>query len=219
MQYAQEAAGPRDHLRQAPDFTNLVKPERATNGKDTDRVCIVPNERMIEKAETEEDAAAYVPLMARCIEAVEDEGLRPVLLIHEREDKELAEEIRQHVGREIPLHEGEDPVALKRFIGESGLVIGSRFHALVGALSQGIPASGTSWSHKYKMLFNEYGCESMLLPVSARKEQIQKRISAAKQKGGSSLADQVRTNAEALQQETQAMWEQVDEVLLGRGDA
>jgi len=219
MQYAQEAAGPRDHLQQAPDFTNLVKPEQVTTGEDTDRVCIVPNERMIEKAQTEEEAAAYVPLMARCIEAVEDEGLRPVLLIHEREDKELAEEIRQHVGREIPLHEGEDPVALKRFIGESRLVIGSRFHALVGALSQGIPAIGTSWSHKYEMLFNEYGCESMLLSVSARKEQIQEQIRAAKETGHSSLTEQVRTRAEALRRKTRTMWEQVDEVLLGRGDA
>ena len=216
MQYAQEAVGPQSHLWQAPDFTNLIRPQLNSDGEDTDRACIVPNERMIEKAETEEEAAAYVPLLARCIEVVEREGLRPVLLIHEREDKDLADEIRRHVGREMRLHEEDDPLALKRFLGESRLVVGSRFHALVGALSQGIPAIGTSWSHKYEMLFKEYGCESMLLPVSARKEQIQERVLRAKDTGGASLVADIRTNAEALRQETRAMWEQVDDVLFGR---
>lgn len=213
MQHARDAAGPRDHLRQAPDFTNLVKPRCNTNRENTTRACIVPNKRMVEQAETEEEAAAYVPFIARCIESATSEGLRPVLLIHQREDESLAEEIRRRVGRETPLHKEDDPLALKRFVGESRLVVGSRFHALVGALSQGVPAIGTSWSHKYEMLFDEYGCESMLLPVSAREEQIQERIRAAKNTSRPSMADRIRENAEALQQETRAMWEQVDEVL------
>lgn len=215
MHYAEEAAGPQDHLRQAPDFTNLVRPQRTRDGNDTNRVCIVPNERMIGKAETEEEAAAYVPLIARCIRAAEHEELRPVLLIHGRNDTELAHEIRKDVGHEVPVHEEEDPVELKRFLGESRLVIGSRFHALVGALSQGVPAIGTSWSHKYEMLFKEYGCKSMLLPLSARKEQIQQRLADAMNTGRSSLAARIQKNAKSLRRETQAMWEQVDDVLLG----
>lgn len=213
MQHAREAAGPQDHLRQAPDFTNLVRPELNADEERTDRACIVPNARMIEKAETEEEAAAYVPFIAQCIEAIESEGLRPVLLIHERNDKGLAEDIRQHVGREIPLHEERDPVVLKRFLGESRLVVGSRFHSLVGALSQSVPAVGTSWSHKYEMLFDEYGCDSMLLPVPAQEEQIQKRIAVAKDARQSGLGAQIRARADALREETRAMWEQVDDVL------
>jgi colanic acid/amylovoran biosynthesis protein len=213
MQHARNAAGPQDHLRQAPDFTNLVRPELAANGENTDRACIVPNERMIENAETEEEAAAYVPFIAQCVEAVEGEGLRPVLLIHGRNDRGLTDDIRHHVGREIPLHEENDPVLLKRFLGESRLVVGSRFHALVGALSQGVPAVGTSWSHKYRMLFEEYGCESMLLPVPAQKEQIRERIAAAKNAEHSGLKARIRTRADALQNKTKAMWEQVDDVL------
>jgi colanic acid/amylovoran biosynthesis protein len=213
MQHAQDAVGPQNHLRQAPDFTNLVMPKLAAGDGTTDRACIVPNERVIENAETEEKAAAYVPFIAQCIEAIESEGLCPVLLIHGRNDRGLADDIQRHVGRKVPLREEHDPVALKRYIGESRLLVGSRFHALVGALSQGVPAVGTSWSHKYEMLFEEYGCESMLLPVPAQNEQIRERITAAKDAEHSGLETRIRTRAEALQNETRAMWKQVDGVL------
>jgi hypothetical protein len=63
------------------------------------------------------------------------------------------------------------------------------------------------------MLFEEYGCESMLLPVPAQKEQIRERIAAAKNAEHSGLKARIRTRADALQNKTKAMWEQVDDVL------
>src|SRR5690606_14730126 len=41
-------------------------------------------------------------------------------------------------------------------IGDSYLIVGSRFHALVSALSQNIPSIALGWSHKYKTLFSEF---------------------------------------------------------------
>ena len=35
--------------------------------------------------------------------------------------------------------------------------MGSRFHALVAALSQGIPVAALGWSHKYAELLGEFG--------------------------------------------------------------
>jgi colanic acid/amylovoran biosynthesis protein len=213
MDHAQEATGAPDHLRQAPDFTNLVKPERTVQSDDAERVCVVPNQRMVEKAETPEEAAAYVPLIGRCIEAVEANGLQPVLLLHGRDDAELADDIQEHVGRVLPVHDESDPVELKRFLGESHLVIGSRFHALVGALSQGVPAVGTSWSHKYQMLFREYGCEDLLLSVHTDAEQVEACIEAAVGPERQELTVQIRQARDALIEETKAMWKEVDEVL------
>jgi len=213
MEHAREAAGLPDHLLQAPDFTNLVQPACPGTSEASDRACIVPNQRMVEKADTSDEAEAYVPLMAACIEAVNDGGLRPVLLLHGDDDADLAEAIRQRVGCEVPLHQEDDPVSLKRYLGESHLVIASRFHALVGALSQGVPSIGTSWSHKYEMLFEEYGCPDMLLDVLADEEAIRARVQRATGSHRAAVARRIQHCAAALEEETASMWERVDAVL------
>jgi colanic acid/amylovoran biosynthesis protein len=213
MRHAQEAAGTPDHLLQAPDFTNLVQPAQSGESEASDRVCIVPNERMVEKAETAEEAEAYVPLMVSCITAVKNAGLRPVLLLHGDDDAELAESIRQRAGGPIPLHTEDDPVVLKRYLGESHLVIASRFHALMGALSQGVPSIGTSWSHKYEMLFDEYGCPDQLLSTSADEEHIRTVVHQAVGPDRDALARRVQNRAKALKQQTTSMWKRVDAVL------
>lgn len=219
MEYAQDAVGNPTHLRQAPDFTNLVQPECTIDGDASDRACIVPNQRMIEKAKTDEGAAAYVPFMGRCLEAVEKVGLNPVLLIHEENDDEVALAIQDHVRRNIPIRQNPDPAALKRFLGESHLVVGSRFHALVGALSQGVPAIGTSWSHKYEMLFEEYRCADMLLSVPTSEERIETCVSAATGNQRTELTSRIRTAGARLQEETIAMWKDVGHVVFERANA
>lgn len=214
MRHAQDAVRKPERLAQAPDFTNLVSPDRAVDSDASDRAAIVPNQRMIEKAETEEEASAYVPLMGRCIEAVSEVGLEPVLLLHEEEDEELATNIQEHVSpHDIPIRQKTDPVALKRFLGESHLVVGSRFHALVGALSQGVPAIGTSWSHKYEELFEEYGCSSMLLSVQTSNGKVGSCIRAATGDCRTELTDRIRKKGAQLKQETKKMWERIDAIL------
>lgn len=213
MEHAREAAGDPSHLKQAPDFTNLVKPDRTIASDESDRATIVPNQRMVEKAETEDEADAYVPFMGRCIEAAADAGLKPVLLLHEREDDELASKIRGCAEQDVPIRQKNDPVALKRFLGESHLVVGSRFHALVGALSQGVPAIGTSWSHKYEMLFEEYGSSDMLLSVSSSEKRLQDCIAVATGTRRANLTDQIQKAGGHLEQKTKTMWRKVDDVL------
>jgi colanic acid/amylovoran biosynthesis protein len=213
LEHAQGAAGAPDHLRQAPDFTNLVHPARPGKSEDSDRVCIVPNQRMVEKANTTKEADAYVPLMASCIEAVNDAGLRPVLLLHGDEDADLAAAINHHADRTVPLHKEDDPVALKQYLGESHLVIASRFHALMGALSQGVPSIGTSWSHKYEMLFDEYDCADMLLSVSSDRADVDKRINQALKTKRGELTGRIRERASELERRSRAMWEAVDQLI------
>ena len=219
MEHARKAVEDAAHLRQAPDFTNLVAPDCSVGSDASGRATIVPNQRMIDKAETEDAAAAYVPLMGNCVEAVAEAGLEPVLLVHEADDDELAVRIRENAAREIPIRQSPDPVALKRFLGESHLVVGSRFHALVGALSQGVPSIGTSWSHKYEMLFEEYRCPDMLLSVSAPRDRIDACVSEAVGAQRASLTERIRAAAAQLKQETEAMWRAVDEEVFGTPEA
>lgn len=48
-------------------------------------------------------------------------------------------------------------LACKRIIAGADLVIAGRYHALVSALSTGVPVIGHSWSHKYSALMEDFG--------------------------------------------------------------
>jgi len=219
MEHAQRAVGTPDHLRQAPDFTNTIQPELSSDRDASNRACIVPNQRMVEHAESDEAAAAYVPFLGRCVEAVDAAGLSPVVLLHEQDDDGLAEDLQCHLDRSLPVHAESDPVELKRFLGESHLVIASRFHALVGALSQGIPAIGTSWSHKYEMLFEEYECSDMLLSVQADEKQVRDCVRTATGERRTELTGRIREARAQLEEATTDMWKQVDEEVFRRAPA
>jgi len=47
------------------------------------------------------------------------------------------------------------------------LLIGSRFHSLVGALSQSTPSIAVGWRHTNDMLMSDFGCPDMILSPTA----------------------------------------------------
>lgn len=56
-------------------------------------------------------------------------------------------------------------IAIKAIIGQSSCVLTSRYHALVGALSQSIPAVALGWSHKYEEVLRIYDLQDASLPA------------------------------------------------------
>ena len=201
------------NLRMAPDFTNLVKPLATEEIGTLNRACIVPNQRMIEKATTQEQAAAYVPLMAQAVQAVEAHGVEPVLLVHGAHDVPLVEAVQEHVGRTLPVIKETDPVRIKAELGRSRLVIASRFHALVSALTQGVPAIATSWSHKYEMLFADYGCPELVLSVSATEEQVRAAVDRTLGSDRLEIERVLEERGIFVREKVERMWKEVDSSL------
>ena len=125
----------------------------------------------------------------------------------------LFKRINSMLNKELPVQDISDPLEIKRFIGESHLVIGSRFHALASALSQGVPALATSWSHKYEALFEDYGQEHCIVPVDGDIGQVQGLLGNLTGSERTEVVALIREKAQALEQRTRAMWREVDAAL------
>jgi colanic acid/amylovoran biosynthesis protein len=54
---------------------------------------------------------------------------------------------------------------VKSVIGDCDLLVGSRYHALIAALSQGIPVAAIGWSHKYEELLKEANLSANMLSL------------------------------------------------------
>jgi colanic acid/amylovoran biosynthesis protein len=168
---------------------------------------------MIEQAKNREAAGSYLPMLNHCIAAVREFGLEPSVLIHGKHDVALAEALQKESPQPLEIIHESDPVRIKQVIGCSLLVIASRFHALVSALSQRVPAIGTSWSHKYEMLFGDYECRQFLLPVGVGKDQIFDQVRLATGPERTVLLAKLRTNNERLVGQARQMWKEVEQII------
>ncbi|MEE3878793.1 polysaccharide pyruvyl transferase family protein [Vibrio sp. YYF0003] len=152
-------------LQECPDFTNLVKgtPFNEYN-PEKHQVSVIPNTKMLEKTKLGEE---YIDFLVRTIEKVDACGKKPFLLVHEGQaDRKLAKQVSDRCSIDIDILEPVDPLKIKWVIGQSHLVISSRFHGLVSALSQGVPVIATGWSHKYQCLLKDYNVSEFLVNTS-----------------------------------------------------
>ena len=163
--YLTEVTGERGYIQRYPDFTNLIEGIVPQNHKPENfGVAIVPNVRMIDK--TDKNASdQYLPFMIRCAERLLELNARPYVLVHEgADDERLAEQISTACGG-LPIVREDDPLRIKGILGSSDAVLASRYHALVSALSQGVPAVATGWSHKDNELFEDYSFGGGVLSI------------------------------------------------------
>lgn len=164
--YLTGVTGEQDHIRQYPDFTNLLEGV-VPDDFDSSRfgVALVPNYRMIDKT-GDSSGARYVDFMNACAKRLLERDAQPFVLVHEgKDDERLAQQISAASGN-IPIVREKDPLRIKGVLGASRAVVASRFHALVSALSQGVPAVATGWSHKYTELFDDYGFPEGVMSVT-----------------------------------------------------
>jgi polysaccharide pyruvyl transferase WcaK-like protein len=196
-----------------PDFT-VLQEGRPDHGVDVrGKACIVPNYRM--QIETSYDVStSYAPFMVDCIRLLGDKGVGSVVVVHEDDSKdvELASSIAQAAG--VDVVKETDPLKLKGMLGDAYVTVGSRFHGLVSALSQGVPSLGTGWSHKYRMLFSDYESEDHLLDVRMNRSLLSDKLAAiTDHKQNAAERAKLKGMAERHKGEVEKMWEQVSRVL------
>lgn len=195
---------------QYSDFTNLVSGSMSSGYESLEgNVCIIPSSKMITNTKLESEA--YINFNMQIIKNIKGLGHDVFLLNHEGSgDYNLCKRIRDCLNDEIHIVDGLGAKEIKGIIGNSYLVISSRFHGVANALSQGVPCFATSWSHKYKMLFQDYKLEDHILNITNGAETSFGKIKPFLEKRKNELIrNKIEMCSDDLKKETREMWKSV----------
>lgn len=181
-EYAVSVAGRSEKILKAPDIT-LFYSGMSYEKKDIDLVkekyvCVIPNVRILDQGK-KQWAEKYEVYLEKAIQEILSQSLKIYLVVHDSSGQDLEIACRLHSkfpGNNISLVKEFNPIKLKEFIAGSLFVIGSRYHGLVAAFSSQVPAIAIGWSHKYEMLFSDFGCEKFLISSGISQEAFLTRV-------------------------------------------
>lgn len=216
LEYLVDVAGKQEHVRLAPDFTIQVAPSHLDEVRwsgllaQDDIAVVVPNSRMLDKASAEK-SRDYITHLDMLIRLARLRGLRTVMLFFDPNDAHFASKLAV----DLVITE-RNPRILKAIIARARVLLGSRFHALVCALTQGVPAIGSGWSHKYEALFQEYACSTCLLDVQDPPERVEEALDyVLDEKSRSDLVAKLRKQEVEVRKRVQSMWRDIDNLVFG----
>lgn len=213
-QYLMNLATNQSVIKIAPDFTNLIKGSIPEYFKISDkRACVIPNTRMLDKT-SEDVKSKYFEFLATCIDYLKDIQLKPFILIHETSDDSFISELNSKLGETVEFIVENDPLYIKGILGKCHVVVSSRFHGLVSALSQGVPCLATGWSHKYQMLMEDYNCaECLVSPLDSKDEIIHKLKLVTDEATRSVIVKNLNEAGSKQRQLASDMWSEVYAIL------
>ena len=148
----------------------------------------------------------YVQTLCAIVDAVRAQGLEPIGLPHGGgRDAEVLAEVSERCGG-LEVVRGLDGVAQKGLIAAAPYIVSGRFHAVVSALSQGVPALIHGWSHKYVWLARDYDAESLVQDPLAS---VSANVEAIRGMQDPILRQRIAARATMRERETEQMWDTV----------
>nr|WKN34685.1 polysaccharide pyruvyl transferase family protein [Tunicatimonas sp. TK19036] len=214
-QYVTGINGPSEKIKQAPDFTGALKGTKSdlyTPGQR--QACIIPNHRMIDSTD-DQVGPRYLPFLKECFDKFTELDMNPFVLVHERVDYAVAEELERLVGRKIDIVYDDDPLVLRGVISQCYIVLSSRFHGLISTLSQVVPCLGTRWAHKFERVMEEYKCSDYLVSPTDAPEMVGKKIEELNTEvTRKQVMQNINDTVEEHKRRNEQMWSEV-EALLG----
>lgn len=135
-------------------------------------VCVIPNMQMIKHSSI--SRTQYLTFLGKIVKKCQDLGYFPFFLNHEGGgDLEICRQINSSLASPIEVFSDLDAKQTKGIISQSYAVVSSRYHGVASAINQSIPCLATSWSHKYRELFNDFGLdEDFVLKIDCSDEEL-----------------------------------------------
>lgn len=213
--HLKKAGGNFESLRQYKDFTNAVDgvtPTYFLNGDS--KLCIVPNKNMINpRNKNKEWIGSYIKTLAFFARTAKEHGLEVFFLNHEGpEDESVINEVNSLLDKKADIIRESDPLKVKGIIQSSRLSICSRYHGCISALSSGKACVGTSWSHKYERLYEEYECGELLVGPGMDESDLRSIFLKALDENSKVISD-IQRNAKKFKEETEVFWSEIKEVV------
>ncbi|MFW6019852.1 MAG: polysaccharide pyruvyl transferase family protein [Bacteroidales bacterium] len=205
-------AGEQSQLKRGHDFTNLLNGVIPEHLPDIDQsYAIVPNWRMAENGKKND----YINLLKEAVNYILTKGSKAFILVHEGvEDMKIANELNSILEQQIEVIHEDDPLKIKGMLGACKGTFGSRFHGLVSALSQGTPSLATSWSHKYKMLMQDYDFSEGLIDLDIDKEELHKKLDLILEaNSAAAIQKKLLERSDALKTGTEKMWDEIADII------
>lgn len=215
FEYVQELNLQHKKVKQSPDFTMILSGVHDSQYDWCEnKICIIPNNKVVSTSSDPHIENKYIEFFRTVISHFKGRGTTPFILIHEGIlDYRLAEKISNN-DPDIKLVWEKDPLKIKGIIGRAKGVIGSRFHGLVSSLSQGIPSYAIGWSHKYEMLFSDFGVPNNVLSLDLSSNEIiaemEKTYSDDNYK---KTRNDIEIKSGLLKQQIHNMWDEIFVVL------
>jgi polysaccharide pyruvyl transferase WcaK-like protein len=198
-----------DKMKIYPDFTSLVHgifPAKYEYLKDG--ICIIPNSKMVEQGIISLDQ--YVKMLSEIINICSKLNHKVYLLNHEGiGDEKIMIACKSHLGEDIELVTGLNALEVKGLIGSAYLCISSRFHGVASSLNSGVPCLATSWSHKYKLLFDDYKQQNCILDTNQQESYSNKIISLLNEENNFSTRGSLLKEKQFNIEKTKKMWANV----------
>ena len=101
---------------------------------------------------------------------------------------------------------GLNALETKGLISTAYLVITSRFHGVASALNSCVPCLATSWSHKYKCLFENYNLHDCVLSIKDKGDDFAKIQKYLKPDINENIRKHLVLQIPHIKAETRKMW-------------
>ena len=200
-------------VHRAPDITI---PLGAANSQPDNYCCLVPNIRNLDQGKEDWGQRYEEILIETTCNILDHSHLHISIIVHDKGDFELANDVIASVPEEqknrVSVVDEDDPVVLKSYIGNSQFLIGSRFHAIVGALSCSVPSLALGWSHKYDLLLAEYDLPafSFTEPSSDIPTRVKTLLHAEQRQA---IRNSLYLKNSKMVQKNEKMWKEIDKIV------